>query len=163
MIRLENVLKISLQDVLKTSWRCLEDVFQDVLKTFWRRLQNVLKTSWQDVLKTFWRRINWSWPRRLEDALWRRKVKANISVLIKTSWRRPEDVFWRGRWNTSSRCLQDVFMFAGPWLRTCFNAQKLMQTVVIDAFIYLFIFSIWVFFHEHSLFTGQQGKGWVPI
>ena len=22
-----------------------------------------------------------------------------------------------------------------------------------------FFFSIWVFFHEHSLFTGQQGKG----
>ena len=112
----------------------------DVLKLSWRRLQNVLKTSWQDVLKTFWRRIYWSWPRRLEYALWRRKVKANILVLIKTSWRRLEDVFWRGRWNTSSRCLQDVFMFAGPWLRTCFNAQKLMQTVVIDAFIYLFFY-----------------------
>ena len=24
---------------------------------------------------------------------------------------------------------------------------------------YIYIFSIWVFFHEHSRFTGQQGKG----
>ena len=24
---------------------------------------------------------------------------------------------------------------------------------------YAFFFSIWVFFHEHSRFTGQQGKG----
>ena len=54
MIRLENILKTSLQDVLKTSWRCLEDVFA-------RRLQDVLKTYGldenigldQDVLKTF--------------------------------------------------------------------------------------------------------------
>ena len=39
MIRLENVLKISLQDVLKMSWRRLEDV----LKTPWSL--DVLKTS----------------------------------------------------------------------------------------------------------------------
>ena len=35
--------------VLKTSWRCLEDIFarrlEDILKTFWRRLEDVLKTS----------------------------------------------------------------------------------------------------------------------
>ena len=77
MIRLENVLKISLQDVLKTSWRCLEDVFA-------RRLEDILKTYGQDeyigldqeVLKTSWR------------VFWRRKAKANIFVLIKTSWSR---------------------------------------------------------------------------
>ena len=93
MIRLENVLKISLQDVLKTSWRCLEDVFQDVLKTFWRRLQNVLKMSWRRFCKTssrrlqdLWpRRIYWSWPRRLEDVMLRQTY---------SSW---------------SRCLEDVF------------------------------------------------------
>ena len=72
MVRLENVLKISLQNVLKTPWRGLEDV----LKTSWRRLQNVLKTSWKrlevDVLKTSWRHM----------------AKTNILVLTKTSWRR---------------------------------------------------------------------------
>ena len=116
-ISLLDVLKIYLsylQNVLKTSWRCLEDIFQDVLarrledvlKKFWRRLQNVLKMSsrclgdvfarsLEDVLKTSWR--------RLQDVFWRRKAKANISVLIKTSWRRLQDVFWRRRRKTSSR------------------------------------------------------------
>ena len=39
---------IPLEDVLKTSRRCLEDVFA-------RRLENVLKTLLQDVLKTSWK------------------------------------------------------------------------------------------------------------
>ena len=46
-MRLENVLKTPLQDVLKMSWRSLE-VF---LKTF---LQDILKSSGQDVLKMSW-------------------------------------------------------------------------------------------------------------
>ena len=54
----------------------------------------------------------WSWPRRLEDVFWRRKARANIFVLIKTSWRRLEDVFWRRRRKTSS----SRRMFAGLWL-----------------------------------------------
>ena len=97
MIRLENVLKISLQDVLKTSWRCLEDVFA-------RRLENVLKTYGQDeyigldqdVLKT-----------SSEDVRLRRTY---------SSWsRRLEDVFWRRRRKTSSRSLQDVFIKTNVW------------------------------------------------
>ena len=52
MILLENVLKISFEDVLKTSWKRLEDVLktslQDVLKTSWKRLEDVLKTYGQD-------------------------------------------------------------------------------------------------------------------
>ena len=59
-MRLENVLKRSLQDVLETSWRCLQNVLnkswichEDVLKTSWRRLEDVLKTFLQDVLKTY--------------------------------------------------------------------------------------------------------------
>ena len=81
MIRLENILKISLQEVLKTSWRCLEDAFarrlEDVLKTSWRhlgktswrRLEDVLKTSWRRLEDVWPRRIYWSWSRRLEDVL----------------------------------------------------------------------------------------------
>ena len=100
MIRLKNVLKASLQDVLKMSRRRLENVF----KTSWRHLQDAwwrricwswLKTSWkcleeafprtlEDVLNTFWRRLEdvlkrledvwprqicWSWSRRLEAVL----------------------------------------------------------------------------------------------
>ena len=60
MIRLENFLKTSSQDVMMTSWRCLEDVFarhlEEVLKTYWRRLEDVFETSSRcpkDVLKTY--------------------------------------------------------------------------------------------------------------
>ena len=107
MIRLENVLKISLQDVLRTSSKHLEDVLkmcwrrfsrslEDVLKKsskrlediFARRLKDVLKSSWRRLEDAWPRRIYWSWPRRLEDVFWRRKAKANIFVLIKTSLRR---------------------------------------------------------------------------
>ena len=74
MIRLEQVLKSSLQDVLKTSSKRLEDVLKtflrDVLKTSWRRMikTNILvliKTSSEDVC------IRWiysSWSRRLETS-----------------------------------------------------------------------------------------------
>ena len=90
MIRLENILNISLQEVLKTSWRRLEDVF----KTSWRRLEDVLKTFLQDVLKTSGQAVlKMSW-RHLGNALktsWRRVAKMNILVLTKTSWRRLED------------------------------------------------------------------------
>ena len=84
MIRLENILKISLQEVLKTSSERLEDV----LKTFLRRLEDVLETSWRRIAKTnilVLTKMSW---KRLEDVLWRRMTKANIFVLIKTSWRR---------------------------------------------------------------------------
>ena len=127
MIRLENVLKISLQGVLKISWRRIEDVFrmywrllEDVLKTF---LQDVLQTSWQGVLKISWRRLEdifeTSW-RRLEDVLktfwqdvlktsWRCMAKAKILFLTKTSLWRLKDVFLRRRRKTSSiRLHQDM-------------------------------------------------------
>ena len=79
MVRLENVLKISLQDILKMSWRHLEDVF----KTSWRRLEDI----WP-------RRIYWSWPRRLEDVFWRLRLRQTYSSwsrrLLKT---KTKDVF----------------------------------------------------------------------
>ena len=59
MVRFENVFKISLQEVLKMSWRHLETSsksLEDVLKTLWRGLEDVFKTSWrglEDVLKTY--------------------------------------------------------------------------------------------------------------
>ena len=81
MIRIENVLKTSLQNVLKMSWR-------DFCKTSWRRLENLLKTSWQHVLKTSWRSM----------------TKTNILVLTKTSWRLLEESFENAwlRWIYSS-------------------------------------------------------------
>ena len=92
--RFEDVLKTSWQDALKMSWRRLEDVLktflQDVLKTSWKRLEDVLKTYGQD-----------EYIGLDQDVFWRRKAKANIFVLIKTSWRRLENVFWRRRRKTN--------------------------------------------------------------
>ena len=114
MIHLEQVLKTSLQDVLKASWRCLEDVFarhledvlktslQDVLKMSWRRLKNVLKTSW-GCLEDFF-------ARRLGKTSWRGMTKTNILVFIKTS---SEDVRVRWIYSSWSRRLlktKDVFI-----------------------------------------------------
>ena len=122
--RLVNKNSLTWWYVFKTSWRCLQDVFarrlEDVLKTSWRRLENVLKTSWRGiedvfarrlevVLKTSWRRMEktnilvltkTSWT-RLEHVIWRRMINKNIFVFIKTSWRRLEDVFWRRRRKTN--------------------------------------------------------------
>ena len=98
---------------LKTSWRCLENIFQDVFKTCWRRLEDVLKTFLKDVLKTSWRSraktnilvlTKTSW-RPLEDVFWRRKSKANMFVLIKTSWRRLLKTKMKDVLKTSSRRL----------------------------------------------------------
>ena len=81
MIRLENVLKISLQDVLKMSWRRLENVFktssQNVLKTSWKRLEDVFKTYGQDEYIGL--------DQKVLKTSWRSKAKVNIFVLIKTS------------------------------------------------------------------------------
>ena len=92
--RLEDVLAIRLEEVLKMSWRCL----QNVLKTSWRRLENILKTSWRHMIKRIILVLTKTFWRSLEDLYWRRITKANIYVLIKTPWKRPlktktEDVF----------------------------------------------------------------------
>ena len=51
--RLEDVLKTSCKDVLKTSWRPLarrlEDVLEDEKLLRWRRLEDVLKTLWRQA------------------------------------------------------------------------------------------------------------------
>ena len=113
--RLENILARGLEDILKTSWRRLEDVWRRLCKTSCRCLEDV----WS-------RRIYWSWPRSLEDFFWRRMTKANVFALTKTSWRR--------RQNTSSRRLWNVFktslsrpMFGGK----CVNKWFLMFKVTI--------------------------------
>ena len=51
------VLAIRLQDVFKTSSRCLEKHLQDIFKTSSRRLQDIFEASSKDVFKTFSTRI----------------------------------------------------------------------------------------------------------
>ena len=128
MIHLEKVLKISLQDVFKTSWRHLEDVlktfrkmswirFHDVLKTSWQRLEDVLARCLEDVLKTSWKHLEnvlkTSWRGMASKDLWLR--------WIYSSWSKPlEDILKTSSEDEDERRLEDVFktcssrrMFAG--------------------------------------------------
>ena len=114
MIRLENVLKISFQDVLKMSSKRLEDVlkmsWRRFCKTSWRRLEDVLKTSWRRLEDVWPRRIYWSWPRRLEDVLKTYGQDEYIGLdqdVLKTS---SEDVWLRRICSSWSRRLEDVFI-----------------------------------------------------
>ena len=116
MIRLENLLKASLQDVLKMpwrrfckmSWRCLKTSWQDVLA---RRLEEVLKISWkrlEDVLKTHDQEeyigLNQDALKVCSEYLWLRWIYSSLSTrlgdILKTSSeeedeKRLQDVFTR--------------------------------------------------------------------
>ena len=119
MIRLENVLKTSLQVVLKISSRRLQNVLKTswrrFCKTSWRRFEDVLKMSWRNMTETTILVLTKMSSGRYEEVFWRRMKRANTFVLIDTSSRRPQDVFWRRRRKTSSRCLQDVFIKTNIW------------------------------------------------
>ena len=106
MVRLENVLQIYLQGVLKMDWRCLEKVFarhswtrfedileilatwlEDVLQTSWRRLENYLNTLFQHFMKAYDPDEYIGLDQDFLKTSWRRMTQANIFALIKTSWR----------------------------------------------------------------------------
>ena len=132
MIHLGKVLKISLQDVLKTPSKHLEDV----LKMSWRRfcetsedvrtcLEDIFARRLEDVLKAFWRGLDKTSWRRLENVLkrsWRRMTKTNILVLIQTSWRLdvvvPENLLAGSPWQTAKQPLSDssALIFKEFWL-----------------------------------------------
>ena len=154
MIRPESVLKTSVRDVLKMSWRCLEDVFktsqrrpEDVLKTSWRRLEDVLKTSskrLEDVLKTSWKHLEdvlkMSWG-RLEDVL---KTTYDQGEYIGYN----QDVLKTSSEDEDERRLQDVFktslsrrMFAGIFFFhiLCYYFISL-QTSWITSFSFIYCF-----------------------
>ena len=134
MICLDIVLKTSWQDVLKMSWKFLEDAFkmswkrlEDVLKISWRRLENVLKTSWRRITKTIILVLTKTFWRNLEDVYWRRMTKANIYVLIKTSWKRllktkTEDIFIKANF-----CWVTIVTFGSRYSRM--DQVKLIKTV----------------------------------
>ena len=150
MICLEEVLKTSLHDVLKmswrrfckTSWRRFEGVFktsyQDALKMSWRRfckrswrrLEDVLNTSWQDVLKTYDQDEYIGLDQGLEDVFWRRMSKANMFVLIKTSWRCLQDVFKR---SSSRRMFAGIVLFRALLKILKFGGSKLFKKNLITA------------------------------
>ena len=111
-----------LENVMKKSWRCLEDVFarllEGVLKTFWRRLGN---TSWrrlENVLKTYeqddYVGLDQDVFKTSSEDVWVRRIHSLWS-------RRLEVVFRRRRQKTSSGHLQDVFIKTNVcWLKILF-------------------------------------------
>ena len=89
-MRLENVLKISLQDVLKTSSKRFEVVLKMSRRQFLRRLEDVLMVSWRRLGKTSWRYLEdvlKTSSKCLEDVL-----KMSWQDVLKTSWKRLEHV-----------------------------------------------------------------------
>ena len=124
----EDVFARRLENILKTTWRCLEDAFarrlEDVLKTFWRRLR---KTSWRrlgNVFKTSWRRIAKAIMLVLIKTSWRRKSYVNIFLLIKTL----QDVLKKSSEDKDERHLQDVFIktnvyWLGYWKLLCCKSK----------------------------------------
>ena len=125
------------------SSRCLEDAFG-------RRLKHALRTFLQDSLKASWSRITKTnilvliktyseevWLGQIcyvicyvsFTLIWREIALYMIIdtlVLIKTSWRRRKDVFWRRRWKTSSRRLQDFFIKTN----VCWDKTKCMYFMI---------------------------------
>ena len=125
MVCLENVLKISLQDVLKMSWRRLEDTLKRSWRCFeasWRRLKNVFKMPWQDILKTSWK--------RLEDVLKTYGHDEYIGVdedVLKTS---SEDARLRRTYSSWSRRLEDDFKTSSE----DGDERRLLKTETKDVF-----------------------------
>ena len=131
---------MSWKHLCKTSWRCLVDAFA-------RRLEDVLKTFWRCLGKTSRRFLEDDFARRLEDVLKtygqdkyigfdqdarRRMSKTNIFVLIKTSWRSLQDIFWRRRRKTSSRPLQDIFIKTNVLLGGDSIGNKIADKILIQ-------------------------------
>ena len=107
----------------KTSWRCFEHILDLSCRfledSFARRPKDVLKTSWRHLEDVWARRIYSFWSRRfelpLDDVFWSCMPKLKIIVSVKTFWRCLEGVFWKARWKTSSR----VFKTNACWLLWC--------------------------------------------
>ena len=75
----KDVIKACVEDVLKTSWRCLGNVLKTSCKNILKTLQDVLETSSEYVLQT-----------RLEEVLktsWKTK-NCYTEDVFQTSWRR---------------------------------------------------------------------------
>ena len=125
MIRLENVLKMSLQDVLKMSWRRLEDI----LKTSWKLLEDI----WTRRLEDVWpRRVYWSWPRHLEDILKTTSEDARLRWTYSSWSRRLEDVLKTSSEDEDKRRLQ---VFKTSSSRRIFAGEDELQEMLMQLII----------------------------
>ena len=95
---------------VKTYWRNLEDVFSVTFSCLSRRTSarhNCNVSLWR-CLEDFFKR---TWRKRLANNSWRRfenVLKMSCKDLLKTSWRRIQDVCGRRIAKTSWRRLEDV-------------------------------------------------------
>ena len=133
MTRLENVLKISLQDALKMSWRhfCKTCCWGRLCKKSWRCLEDVLEMS----------------SKRLEDILKTYGQDEYIGLdqdVFKTS---SEDVWLRRIYSSRSRRLEDVFIKTNIYwevfefsqkITALENISNLKSNIIVDILIHPF-------------------------
>ena len=104
---------MSLRSIYDILARHLKDVFKTSSKTFWRPFEDIFVRRIEDILKMYDKGKYIRPDQDVFKASGRRFLKtyqqANIFALLKTSWRRFKDVFWRRRRKASSKRLQDVF------------------------------------------------------
>ena len=130
------VLKTSLQNISRMSWRRLQNVlqalFQDILKIFWRRPQNVLKTSW-GRLEDIWRRQIYSpWSKCLEDVFLRRRQKTFSRRLYQDECLQGK-VFWHV--SLKSKFTQKyVLYYGGIYINISFDTYKILYLTVYFVF-----------------------------
>ena len=99
--------------ILKTSWRCLENIFtmllENLLKTTWRSrgktssrcLEGILKVSWKRFCKTYWRRLTRRYENvwaRLTYSSWSRHLEEVLKTSSKDVWLRR---IWLWTYNNS--------------------------------------------------------------
>ena len=131
MTRLENVLKTSLQDALKMSWRhfCKTCCWGRLCKKSWRCLEDVLEMS----------------SKRLEDVLKTYGQDEYIGLdqdVFKTS---SEDVWLRRIYSSRSRRLEDVFIKTNIYwevfefsqkITALENISNLKSNIIVDILIH---------------------------
>ena len=94
-----------LENVLKTSWRCLKDILHNVFKTScktsWEPIncyaEDVLKISWRHVLKTSWRYVLMTSWRPILKTSWRYVMNMPWRYILTTSWRHygeKQNTYW---------------------------------------------------------------------
>ena len=135
----------------RTSWRCREDVFktsrQDVLKTSWRRLDNVFKISWRrltDFLKMFLQNVLKTFLRHLED-IWSRQRYWSSSKLL--SWKR---LLKRDNQGASTRLAQDVLMTS--WRRLLKTKTKVFIKTNVCCVPNCFLYKLMLFLIFNKFF-----------
>ena len=60
---------------------------------------------------------------------------------------------------TSIRVIAKLDLKKAKIVRRGFEREIIVAETKCSEYFFFFFFSIWIFFHEHSRFTGQQGKG----